>query len=176
MDDRADAETVPDVVYDVVLAGRPSESLRSRYPAMTVQATRAQTALRRQAGGPGQLDDLLEKLCSLGLQLLDVHRVPGTAGETDTYEVHVDGEVGESLVSYLRWSHHVVPGQTRVRISAASDDLHGFLQACTKCGERIERVRRVDPIRRAHGRDSASAGVVSRGPADGRDAPRPRGG
>ena len=129
---------------------------------MSVQATRTQTSLRRRASEPGQLDTLLEKLCSLGLPLLDVHRFHGPEGAGPTYEVRVDGRVGEPLLQYLNWRHTVVPGRTRVRIAAASGELHQFLRACTACGASIQQVRRVDGpevamSRLARGSDPASA-------------------
>ncbi|WP_426244825.1 hypothetical protein [Nocardioides sp. LHG3406-4] len=141
------AQAVLEPLYDVLLASRPPESLRTRFPDMSVRPTGVQTSLRRRVSGPSQLDVLLEKLCSLGLPLVDVHRLPGATREEQTYEVRIEGEVGEPLLRYLAWPHHVVPGQTRVRIAAASGDLHQFLKDCTECGASIQQVRRVDPSR-----------------------------
>lgn len=137
-----------DPVYDVLLGSTPSESLWSRYPTITVQTTGAQTALRRRVSGPPQLDTLLEKLCSLGIHLLDIHRLPGSGAEAGTYEVRVEGEVRQPVVGYLRWPHHIVPRQTRVRLAATSNELLSFLRACTECGASIEGVRRVRPVGR----------------------------
>ncbi len=147
MEPRPEAANVPEPLYDVLLGSRPPESLRRSFPTMSIRLTGAQTALRRRVSEPRQLDALLEKLCSLGVQLLDIHRLPGPAGDDQTYEVRVAGEIGESLLRYLSWPHRVVPEQTRVRISAASGDLHQFLRACTESGASIQRVRRVDPAR-----------------------------
>jgi hypothetical protein len=111
---------------------------------MTVRSTKTQTALRNRVMESQQLDDLLEKVFSVGLVLTDVHRLPTTAGLA-TYEVRVAGELGEPLLRYLRWFHYTVPEQTLVRLTAGSADLHRFLRACTDSGARIERVRRVLP-------------------------------
>jgi hypothetical protein len=163
MADRAEAER--EVRYDIQLRRRPPESLRSRYPSMTVRTTHAQTALRRRICGPGQLDALLQDLRSVGLVLTDVHRLPPGeddlgdadrpalgAGATEaqstmpaTYEVRVSGELGDPMLRYLRCSHYVVPEQTLVQVAVASTELNRFLQACQECGASIERVRRVDP-------------------------------
>lgn len=134
-------------IYDVVLAGQPPESLRSRFPTMSIRGPDTHTALRRRVNGPALLDDLLEKVSGLGLPLLAVHRLPGGTGGEQTYEVRVDGELGEALLRYLSWSHHVVSGQTRVRIAAVTSELHQFLRACTECGASIQRVRLVTPVR-----------------------------
>jgi hypothetical protein len=144
MVDGVRVEEDPEVLYDVHLGRRPPESLRSRFPSMTVRSTEPQTALRQRVNEPRQLDDLLEKVFSVGLVLTDVHRLPPSAGLA-TYEVRVAGELGEPLLRYLRWFHYTVPEQTLVRLTAASADLLGFLRACTDSGARIERVRRIGP-------------------------------
>ena len=140
-------------VYDVHLRRRPPETLWVRYPAVAVHTTGSQTALRRRVSGQAQLDTLLQRLRSVGLVLMEVRRVadvatqnPETASRGVVYEVRVDGELGEPLLRYLNWPHYVVPGQTMVRIDAASADLHRFLEACTEAGVSIERVRRVEPL------------------------------
>ena len=147
MEHGTDSHSTGAQVYDVVLGSRPPDSLRSRFPAMSVHRIQTHTALRRRVGGPGQLDDLLEKLWSLGLPLLEVHQLPGATREQQTYEVRVAGEVGEPLLRYLSWSHRIVSGQIRVRIAAATSELHQFLQACTEIGAEIQRVRLVVPAR-----------------------------
>jgi hypothetical protein len=94
----------------------------------------------------GQLDQLLETLCSFGLRLLEVHRAPGADGQAAAYEVRVQGELGAPLLRYLRWPHRIVPQQTLVRIAAATDELHEFLRECHEAGAGIECVHRVDPV------------------------------
>jgi hypothetical protein len=154
MADRVGAEVNHQITYDVHLARRPPDYLRSRFPSMTVRSTGAQTALRERVEEPHQLDVLLEKVFSVGLVLTDVHRVSpcdtpraGAGGRSGlaTYEVRIAGELGEPLLRYLGWFHYVVPEQTLVRLTAASDDLNRFLRACTDNGARIDRVRRVGP-------------------------------
>jgi hypothetical protein len=142
MMDAVGTEADKEALYDVHLACRPPDDLRTRFPSMTVRSMSAQTALRQRVNEPRQLDDLLEKVFSVGLVLTDVHRLPPSSGLA-TYEVRVAGELGEPLLRYLRWFHYTVPEQTLVRLTAAQADLHGFLRACTDSGVRIEQVRRV---------------------------------
>jgi hypothetical protein len=148
----AHVEADREVVYDIQLHRRPPDALRSQFPTMALRSTGAQTALRRQVGDLGQLDDLLQKLSSVGVVLTDIHRLPPTARDrvagAVTYEVRVAGELGDSLLRYLSWPHCVVPEQTHVRLAAGQGELHRFLQACTDCGTGIERVRRVNPAPR----------------------------
>ena len=139
--------------YDVHMTGTPPESLRARYPGMTVRTTQAQTALRRQVDGPEGLDALLCEIGTVGLTLTDVHRVTTTSHDPSepapaacaTYEVRVVGELGKPLLRHLRCAHYSIPKLTLVRLRLVAGELGGFLEACTDCGAQLERVRRVSP-------------------------------
>ncbi|MCW2823193.1 MAG: hypothetical protein JWQ91_110 [Aeromicrobium sp.] len=159
MEQRTSSLGASDALYDVLLANRPPEELLERFTAVSVWATRAQTSLTRRGSGPPQLDALLESLCSVGARLLEVHREPTGWDDRPTYEVRVEGEVGEPLLRWLNWSHRVVPGQTHVRIVASADELHHFLQACTASGAGIQRVHRLS-------RDRADVPGARRRPGD----------
>ena len=101
MVDRVGAEADQEVLYDVHLARRPPD-----VPAVPVPLHDGpQHRERRPRCGSGssepqQLDDLLEKVFSVGLVLTDVHRL--TSDEADraaglaTYEVRVAGELGRA--------------------------------------------------------------------------------
>ena len=132
-----------ETTYDVQLRGCPADALWVNFPAARVHTTAPQTALRRESD-PAELDALLQRLRSVGLVLVDVHRIAGPPAPS-VYEVRVKGVLGESLLQYLHWPHYVVPAETRVRIQAAAVDLLGFLAGCTAAGVGIERVRKVDP-------------------------------
>ena len=147
----AKVEADREVVYDIALHRRLPDSLRSEFPAMKVRTIGSQTALRLHVEEPDELDALLEKLRSVGVALTDLHRRTGLDPEREdgaTYEVRVAGELGESLLRYLRCPHYVVPEQTQVRLSVGSAGLHRFLRACANCGASIERVRMVAPAAR----------------------------
>jgi hypothetical protein len=139
----------PEVVYDIHLQPRVPESLLSEFPTMVVRATGARTVLRLQVDDPDQLAALLEKLRSVGVALLGLHRTAEPDPERGigaSYEVWVSGELGDSLLWYLRCAAQVVPEQTQVRVALGSAMLQRFLRACVSCGARIDRVRRVDPV------------------------------
>lgn len=151
MVDRDEPDDHGDPAYDIQLRRRPPESLRARYPCGRMHTTPTQTALLGRVSEPGQLDNLLQKLCSVGLVLNDVHRLIGTSAPEDdavvVYEVRVEGELGAPLLRYLRWQHYIVPEQTWVRIAAESADLQEFLKAYADAGASIERVSRVRAAR-----------------------------
>lgn len=148
--------------YDIQLTCEPDESLRKRYPHMTVRSTEAQTALRRRVESPEELSALLVEISTVGLTLTDVHRVAGAgcvqteadrpaqhraasppSAGTGVYEVRVVGELGGPLLRYLKCTHYSVQRQTLVRLTLAAGELHRFLQACADSGARLERMRRV---------------------------------
>jgi len=144
MEPPGEIEDDPEVVYDIELRRGLPDALRSQFPGMAVRTCVPETALRRRVGEPAQLDDLLRKLCSVGVVLTDVHRVPPVApAGAATYEVRVAGELGQPLLRYLSWPHTVVPERTQVRLALGSADLRRFLRACTDSGAGIERVHRV---------------------------------
>jgi hypothetical protein len=143
------AETDQEVLYDIALQRRLPDSVRSQFSPMSVETTGPQTVLRAEPGGPAQLDALLQRLRSVGVVLTGIHRMDEPDPEhpdRGSYEVRVAGELGESLLHYLRWAHYVVPEQTHVRLSVGPAGLRRFLRACTSCGASIERVRRVEPV------------------------------
>jgi hypothetical protein len=142
--------------YEIRLAGAPPESLRRRFPSMRVQAMRAQTVLFRRSAGPRDLDTLLDQQRSLGLPLTEIHQAPAlpvedpadASGSRDataarSYEVRVDGELGDKLLRYLRWSSCVVADQKSARLEATPTELQRFLSACSHHGVGIERVHRL---------------------------------
>jgi len=142
--------------YEIRLAGAPPESLRRRFPSMRVQALRAQTVLFRRSAGPRDLDRLLDQLRSLGLPLTEIHQAPAVpmedpkdrSGARDaaaerSYEVRVEGELGDKLLRYLRWSSCVVADQKTARLEATPTELQGFLSACSHHGVGIECVHRL---------------------------------
>lgn len=147
MEDPLESTAADEIVYDIQLRARPPASLQESFPRVRVETVPAQTALRGRVSEPGQLDDLLDKVRSVGLVLADVHRLSSTRQpgrpDSETYEVRVEGELGERLLRYLRWPHYVVPEQTVVRIAAAPASLQSYLQSCTGAG--IERISLVEP-------------------------------
>ena len=168
--------------YEIRLAGAPPESLRRRFPTMRVRPMRAQTVLFRRSAGPGDLDTLLEQLRSLGLPLTEIHQAPALpvedpderagarAGEpARSYEVRVEGELGDKLLRYLRWSSCVVAEQKTARLEATPSELQRFLSACSQHGVGIECVHRLHA-------SPANESTVSRDRARDRDVLRRPGG
>jgi hypothetical protein len=64
---------------------------------------------------------------------------------TRNYEIRVEGELGETLLRYLRCPHRTVPEETVLRVDATSAELARLLRACSEHGLTIERVIRISP-------------------------------
>lgn len=65
----------PTAVYEIRLRGALPAGLRQQFPTAAVLATRTETVLFRRVERPGELDDLIAHLLSLGLVLNEVHEV-----------------------------------------------------------------------------------------------------
>ena len=65
---------------------------------------------------------------------------------TKAFEVRVRGELGESMLRRLGWSHSTVAGQTLMRVEATPGDLERLLRTCSERGLTIERVVRIEPV------------------------------
>jgi hypothetical protein len=146
--------------YEIRLQATPPGWLRDRFDTLRTSPAPTQTALFRRVESSHELDVLLSRLASLGLTLAEVHeqRLPRDPGSTSadrhtpcSYEVRVDGRMGESFLTFLRWRHCVVPEQTSVLVEARLEDVLELLATCSELGLGIERVRRVN--RAADARD-----------------------
>jgi len=158
--------------YEIRLSGAPPDSMRRHFPSMRVRAMRVQTVLFRRLAGPRDLDELLEHLRSLGLAVAEIHQAPASPVATPavdlpgdpaeqgarSYEVRVEGELGEKILRYLGWSSCVVGEQKSARLDATPDELQRFLSTCSRHGVGIEYVHRLHPAQapstaRAHDHD-----------------------
>lgn len=152
MVDRDAREVRSEPEYDVQLwRESPQAPEDAPWPRAQSCTTPRQTALVGEVRDAAQLESLLARVQAVGLVLDEVHRVAETStadGEGfATYEIRVEGEIGPSLLCYLKWRHYVVPEQTLVRIAAGSAELLRQLKVFTDAGARIEQVRRVVPAR-----------------------------
>lgn len=138
--------------YEIRLQARPPSWLRERFDTLRVGRAPAQTALFSRVESSQELDVLLARLSSLGLTLAEVHEVKLPAAREDgtdsrqqpsSYEVRVDGRLGDTFLNFLRWRHCTVPEQTTVRVDARPHDVLQLLATCSDLGLGIERVRRV---------------------------------
>jgi hypothetical protein len=62
---------------------------------------------------------------------------------TRNYEIRVEGELGGTLLRYLRCPHRMIPEETVLRVNATSAELARLLRACSEHGLTIERVTRI---------------------------------
>jgi len=157
------SEKEPQATYEIRLQAAPPDSLKQHYETLRIARSRPQTVLFRRVESAAELDCLLDSLGSLGLCVAEVHEVPlpdtmsATPLRTEvrctspeeawrtprSYEVRVDGELGPTLLRFLRWRHSLVPEQTSVRLDATPTRVLQFLAKCSELGLGIQQVRRV---------------------------------
>ena len=140
--------------YEVCLLGSVPDSMRHPHSPLTVRTSPGQTLLFRCVGDDAELDDLLERLNSMGLVLTEIHAVAsgGNAGDAGdgpspgetarTYEVRVLGELGSRVLRHLGWSHCALPEQQVACGDATARELDDFLVECARLGLVVESVHR----------------------------------
>lgn len=64
----------PRAVYEIRLQGGSAAHLRRQFPTALVVTTRTETVLRREIEAPAELDDLVARLLSMGLTLIEVQQ------------------------------------------------------------------------------------------------------
>jgi hypothetical protein len=138
--------------YEIRLQTVPPRWLRDEFASLKMGRAPAQTALFRRVESSHELDALLAKVTSLGLTLAEVHEqqlLPGAEGRSGShehpasYEVRVDGRLGKTFLTFLRWRHCTVPEQTSLKVHARPGDVLQLVARCSDLGLGVERVRRV---------------------------------
>jgi hypothetical protein len=65
--------------YEITIRGRLSDTLLAAFDGLTAKVSAAETVLRGEIVDQAALYGVLERIESLGLELLDVHRTPSAA-------------------------------------------------------------------------------------------------
>ena len=63
---------------------------------------------------------------------------------TKAFEVRIEGQLGESMLRLLGWSHVTVPEQTVMRVDVTPAALQSIVKACIDRGLTIERIHRIE--------------------------------
>jgi hypothetical protein len=62
-----------------------------------------------------------------------------------SYEVRVEGRLGDALLRYLRWSDRTPPVESVVRVRLSAGGLQRLVASCVDRGLLINRITRVEP-------------------------------
>jgi hypothetical protein len=120
-------------VYEITLRGAPPRGVTDLFPAITMSTEPPATVLFKQTSDPAEVDELTERLRTLGITPLEVR---ASAGH---YELRIEGQLGRSILGYLQWASRLEPERAVVRIVATQQELRMILEQLTQSGTEIER-------------------------------------
>jgi hypothetical protein len=118
-------------VYEITMRGAPPLGLTARFPAITLHSTPAATVLSKQISDPAEVDQLTERLRSLGIAPVEVRASPRH------YEFRIEGRLGRSILRYLRWAFRLEKERTVVRV-ATQRELRMILEQLAESGIQID--------------------------------------
>jgi hypothetical protein len=133
-----------EAVYDITLPGAPPASLVARCPAARLYVTPVTTVLSRRRVDDQQIDDLIERLRSIGITPIEVRAgsVPGNVQHETYCEFRIEGRLGDSMVHYLQWAARLEPERTLVRLLTTRDGLQKLLEELADSHVRIDHLIR----------------------------------
>ena len=118
-------------MYEITMRGAPPLNLTARSPAITLHSSPAATVLSKQISDPAEVDELTERLRSLGIAPLEV-RV-----SLRCYEFRIEGRLGRSILRYLRWAFRLEKERTVIRV-ATHRELRMVLEQLAESGTQID--------------------------------------
>ena len=123
-------------MYEITLRGTPPASLTARFPAITLHSEPASTILSRRVADAAEVDELIERLRSLGITPLEVRAT------SRNFEFRIEGRLGESTLRSMQWTARLDQERTVMRVSATPAELRVILEELVNSGNRIDHVIR----------------------------------
>ena len=120
-------------MYEIILRGAPPRALIARLPAITVLTEPPATVLFKQISDPAEVDELTERLRTVGITPLEVR------ASTGHYELRIEGRLGRSILGYLQWDSRLEPERAVIRLLATQQELRMILEQLAQGGTEIER-------------------------------------
>ena len=123
-------------MYEITLRGTPPASLAARFPSVALYAAPPATVLSRRVVDPREIDELVEKLRSLGIAPLEVrasHR---------HYEFRIEGRLTDSTLRSMQWAARLDQERTVMLISATQAELRMILHELADSGIDIDHLIR----------------------------------
>jgi hypothetical protein len=120
-------------VYEIILRGTPPRALIARLPAIAVLIEPPATVLFKHVTDPAEVDELTERLRTLGITPIEVR---ASAGH---YELRIEGRLGRSILGYLQWDSRLELERAVVRVVATQHELRMILEQLAQSGTEMER-------------------------------------
>jgi hypothetical protein len=123
-------------VYEITLRGTPPASLAARFPSVTLYSAPPATVLSRRVVDPREIDELVEKLRSLGIAPLEVR------ASRRHYEFRIEGRLTDSTLRSMQWAARLDQERTVMLISATQAELRMILNELADTGIEIDHLIR----------------------------------
>jgi hypothetical protein len=119
-------------VYEIIMQGAPPPALTARFPLITLHSVPPATILSRRLADPAEVDELTERLRSLGITPVEMRTSAGGS------EFRIEGRLGRSTLRYLQWPNRVEKERTVVRVEATQRELRMILEQLAASGIQID--------------------------------------
>ena len=123
-------------MYEITLRGTAPASLAARFPAAMLYYAPPATVLSRRIVDPLEIDELVEKLRSLGITPLEV-RV-----SRRRYEFRIEGRLTDSTLHSMQWAARLDQERTVMVVSATPAELRMILNEFADTGIEIDHLIR----------------------------------
>ena len=120
-------------MYEITLRGAPPPGFVARFPPITVLTEPPATVLFKRITDPAEVDELSERLRTLGITPLEVRAF------SCHYELRIEGRLGRSILGYLQWDSRLEPERAVMRVVATQHELRMILEQLAQSGTEMER-------------------------------------
>jgi hypothetical protein len=123
-------------VYEITLRGAPPANLAARFPSVTLYCAPTATVLSRRVVDPLEIDELVERLRSLGIAPLEVRASAGN------YEFRIEGRLSDSTLRSMQWAARLDEERTVMLVRATHAELQKILNELADSGIDIDHLIR----------------------------------
>lgn len=123
-------------MYEITLRGTPPASLAARFPSATLYSAPPATVLSRRIVDPLEIDELVEKLRSLGITPLEVHV------SCRRYEFRIEGRLTDATLHSMQWAARLDRERTVMVVPATPAELRMILNELADTGIEIDHLIR----------------------------------
>ena len=122
----------PAAVYEITLHGAPPAGLTARFPSMVLCVVPAATVLSRRVVDQAEIDELIERLRSIGITPLEMY------ASSRYHEFRIQGRLGESIMRSMHWAARFEQERTMLRVVATHGELQLILDELADSGTEID--------------------------------------
>jgi hypothetical protein len=119
-------------VYEITLRSALSPTLTARFPGIAMRPVSTVTILYRRVADSAEVDELMERLRSLGIAPLALHT------SSRCCEFRIDGLLGKAILRSMDWEAWPLPERTVLLVSATVDELRVILSELAANGIGID--------------------------------------